>query len=166
MQGTGSKITCWAADHMFGKPEGDLYYTSYRYNANGNNGYNTLNYYDRSADSVTRLMDADSNYKTWESGWSNKYLFLRSTSSLSQYKLLDTTDNSISSNITTKQANNSSAISIGLSQENHNMSMLDDYATLKTYMGSSGRLYVIQLSTGKCVYWALDSGWNETSKPN
>jgi len=166
VQGTGSKITCWPADHMFRKPEGDLYYTSYRYYSNGNNGYNTLNYYDRSADSVTRLMDSDTSYRSWESGFSNKYILLRSTGNMTQYKLLDTTDNSISSAITCKNANNNSGISIGLNQDNHNMSMLDDYCAFKTYMNSSGRLYFIQLSTGKSIYWELDSGWNETSKPN
>ena len=67
---------------MFGKPTGDLYFTSYQKDAQDDaSGYNKINYYDKSSDSCTTLMNSDTSYYNWGSGYSNRYLLLRNNSS-------------------------------------------------------------------------------------
>ena len=152
-----STITPYWADEHFAKSEGDIYYTEYIGNADQNSGYNHMKYYDASADTVTEIMDADSSYRSWVGGYSNKYLILRNaSSSFSSYKLLDTTTNTVSSAITLKQSSNSSNTNMSLGETRCYFSALDNYCIFRTNVAgysSSDKLGIFRLSDGRFNYW-------------
>ena len=160
---TGNTITGYWADEQFSKDEGDFYYTEYIDSAKTQNGYNHMKFYDASADTVTELMNADSGYREWKGGYSNKYLLLRNAStSFSSYKLLDTTDNSISSAITIKQSSNGQATSRQVSDYKNYFSCLDNFAIFRTNNdgGSADKLGIIRLSDGRYNYWDTSTDYN------
>lgn len=153
---TGNNITVWWADSQFGKDEGDFYYTEYIDSSYYGNGNNHLKFYDASADTVTEIFNADSSYRIWVGGFSNKHLLLKNAStSFSSYKLLDTTNNSITSAITLKQSSNGQATSRSISDSHSYFSCLDNFCIFKTNnsSGSADKLALMRLSDGRYNYW-------------
>lgn len=150
-----SNITIYWADEHLGKDEGDFYYTEYIDNAENSNGYNHMKFYDASADTVTEIMDANTNYKNWCGGYSNKYLILRNNStSFANYKYLDTTTNTVSSDVDLLNSNGSST-NWTISDGKHYFSALDNYCLVKstTDGSSSDRLGLFRISDGRFNYW-------------
>jgi len=157
-----SNITIYWADEHLGKDEGDFYYTEYIDNAEGSNGYNHMKFYDASADTVTEIMDANTAYKNWCGGYSNKYLILRNNStSFANYKYLDTTTNTVSSDITLKNSMGSGT-NWTISDGKHYFSALDNYCLIKstTDASSSDRLGLFRISDGRFNYWDTSTSEN------
>jgi len=164
---SGSNITVYWADEHLNKPENDFYFTEYIDQAEQASGYNHMKYYDSSANTVTEIFNADSSYRCWMGGYSNKNLILRNaSSSFSSYKYLDTTTNNVSSAITIKSSNNSQATSFAISETRCTFSALDDYCIIRTNVAgysSSDKLGLFRISDGMFNYWdtANSDGGNE-----
>jgi len=151
--GTSHKITLWHADSMFNKPEGDIYYTEQFYNAKANNGYNHLKYYDKSANTVTELVNGDSDYRNWNNGYTNKY-FMRYHAGTSQYfQTFDTSTHTLGSKTFFTRADNGGASYIYYYAEQGNFSPLDDFCIGRTspYNSSDTYLTLIRLVGGNSI---------------
>ncbi len=168
--GTGNYITVWQADSMFNKPEGDMYYTELFYNAKVNNGYNHLKYYDKSANTVTELVNGDSNYKNWSNGYTNKYLMRRDSNNTMQYfQPFDTSTNTLGSQTYLTRSDNGGSSYIYYYPEQHNFSPLDDYCIGRTSPTNSSDCYLtliklVGTNAGRMCLWE-SSGSVSDNKP-
>ena len=170
--GTTRKINFWWADSMFGKDEGDIYYTEQFYNAKVNNGYNHLKLYDRSTNTVTEKVNGNTSYKNWSNGYTNKYLVRRdSATAMTKFQTYNTATDTLSSQINTLRVDSGSAGSFQLYDEQHNFSPLDDYAIVKTSSSDNsdcmlGLFKIAGSNVGKFVYWQTTSTFGESqTKP-
>ena len=140
--GTGHKITAWHADSMFNKPEGDMYYTEQFYNAKANNGYNHLKYYDRSANTVSELVNGDSNYRNWNNGYTNKYLMRYHAGTSQYFQPFDTSTNTLGSQTYFTRSDNGGSSYIYYYPEQSNFSPLDDFCIGRTSPSNSSDCYL------------------------
>ena len=160
---SSGEVMTMPADHLFGKPEGDLYFMDRSYNGRATSNKNCLNYFDYSANSASQLVTASSSYIGWRSGYSNRYLVRpQNDTHIANYQYWDTVNNTLTSkNCVNPTSGSGSHAVYNYHKHVGGICCLDNYMMIRRRgNGGSRSAALVDITTGKTTAIEMSSDWD------